>query len=79
MHPGPAVFFDAPVELYQSQVWVSSIRASAGQYPHLKFDNPNGGPPVNGAAIFPGDFILYRCMDNNCGCQQLGENSPEGS
>lgn len=76
MHHGPAIFVDEPVELYQSQAWASSIRASAGQYPHLKFDNPEGGPPTNGAAIFPGDFILFRCMDNKCGCQHLDENSP---
>ena len=70
MHTGPALFVDEPTELFHSHAWASSVRASSGKYAHLKFGDKNG------AAVLPSDFVYYRCLDEFCACQYLGEFSP---
>lgn len=69
MHSGPGLFVDEPRELYHAPAWLSSVRASAGVYPHLKINGQNG------AVLFPSDWIYYRCSQPTCACQHLDENS----
>ena len=71
IHHGNAIFVDLPTELYHSHAWASSIRASEGRYPHLKFpsEDESADSFVNGAVIFPSDFIYYRCINDLCACQ----------
>lgn len=69
MHQGPGIFVDNPTEIFHSRAWISSIRTSNGIYPHLQIDGRNG------AAIFPSDFIAFRCQYMGCGCWRGAEIS----
>ncbi|KAI2473598.1 hypothetical protein F4781DRAFT_379564 [Annulohypoxylon bovei var. microspora] len=68
MHHGPGLFVDKPFELFHSRAWTSSVRASTGVYPHLT---------TSGAALFPGDFIYYRCHDEKCFCYAIEDDSDD--
>ncbi|RYC58953.1 hypothetical protein CHU98_g7247 [Xylaria longipes] len=70
-YSGPGTFVDNPTELYHSNAWLSSIRASSGHYAHVLVD----GQP--GPAIFPSEFIYYWCMDMSCFCQAISEDSED--
>ncbi|KAI1131426.1 hypothetical protein F5Y10DRAFT_262185 [Nemania abortiva] len=70
-YSGPGTFVDNPTELYHSNAWLSSIRASSGHYAHVSVE----GQP--GPAIFPSEFIYYWCTDVNCFCQAISEDSED--
>lgn len=70
-YSGPGTFVDNPTELYHSNAWLSSIRASSGRYAHVLIE----GQP--GPAIFPSEFIYYWCMDMGCFCQDISEDSED--
>ena len=57
MHSGLGEFHDTHKqdELYKSHSWLSSIRATSGQFAH--YSNSTLGP------IFPSDFVSFRCNE----------------
>lgn len=70
-HSGPAVFVDQPVELYHSHAWASSVRSTSGIYAHVWVNNEPK------AAIFPSDFIYYHCLNDDCYCQAIEDDSDD--
>ncbi|KAI1207273.1 uncharacterized protein F4807DRAFT_435103 [Annulohypoxylon truncatum] len=68
IHFGPAILVDYPTELYQSHCWSGSVRTSGGIYPHLKHSD---------VAIFPNDWVYYRCVEPNCFCHEIEDYTPE--
>ncbi|KAI0592714.1 hypothetical protein F4775DRAFT_597943 [Biscogniauxia sp. FL1348] len=71
MHQGPGIFVDRPSELFHSRAWTSSVRASAGIYPHLSVPSEDSAS----IAIFPGDFVYYRCVEIGCFCHEIENDS----
>lgn len=59
MHIGFAEFVDSPTQLWQSRSWAASVRSTSGRFAHYS----------NGQPIFPSDFVLHRCLDPICHCQ----------
>jgi hypothetical protein len=70
MHQGPAIFVDAPHELFHSHAWASSVRTTCGRYAHI----PN---ITEVCPVFPSDFIYYRCLQEHCHCQSIGDEDDE--
>lgn len=58
VHVGFAHFVDAPMELWESNSWATSIRAASGD--HASY--PDGAP------LFPSDFVRYMCNNIPCAC-----------
>jgi hypothetical protein len=59
MHIGFGEFRDDPTELWHGRCWTSSVRTTSGQYAHYP----------DGDAIFPSDFITFRCTESTYKCQ----------
>jgi hypothetical protein len=72
-HSGPGIIVDEPKELFQSHAWLSSVRTSSGIYPHIILDTVTGR---RGAAVFPSDWIYYRCTNESCdiGCHEIQDD-----
>jgi hypothetical protein len=64
MHSGMAHFVDEPTELFHSHSWASSIRTTSGEFAHVL--NAHG---YELETVFPSDFVLYCCTNENCVCQ----------
>lgn len=73
-HTGPGFFVDAPHELFESHSWLSSVRTTSGRYAHIILDDGRIGP-----AIFPSDWVYYRCLDSACElrCSAIRDHSDD--
>ncbi|KAI9749068.1 MAG: hypothetical protein M4579_007019 [Chaenotheca gracillima] len=60
LHQGMAEFVDVPKELWHSQSWSSSIRASNGTFACLE----------NGEPVFPSDIVIFTCVEDSCFCRR---------
>lgn len=74
-HRGPAIFVDTHLEteFFHSHAWASSVRTTCGQYAHI-YINGAGDPT---AAVFPGDFIYYRCLKPGCFCHDIEDDTDD--
>ena len=59
MYLGFAEFVDSPTQLWYSNSWTSSIRATSGQYARLS---------TTQLPVFPSDFVSYKCEKFDCLC-----------
>ncbi|KAI8171048.1 hypothetical protein KHU50_005759 [Colletotrichum sp. SAR 10_65] len=71
MHTGLAWFVDDPTELYHAHCWASSVRTTSGEFAHVANRKTKGLDPV-----FPSDFVLYCCVDDECVCQSASAKDP---
>jgi predicted DsbA family dithiol-disulfide isomerase len=73
IHTGPGLFVDKPRELFHSHAWLSSVRSTSGFYAHVIIDG------IQGPAIFPSDWVYFRCTSENCvrNCCDIEDDSAD--
>ena len=82
MHFGLAHFVDKATDLFHSHSWASSVRTTSGQYAHVirkQTDVRGNEIEVYDHAVFPSDFVLYKCSNGECVCKTASTSNADNA